>query len=519
MDSLSSLSFNSNSISIIHINICSLQKNFDSLQEFLCLLPNMPKIICLSESRINQKPLVNLELPSYKLVHIDSPTPAGEVAVYVSNELRIEIVSNLSLNIDGCENMWIKLCHLDIILGVIYRHPKSNVKLFVDELNKTLEQLKTTKVYLIGDINVNIFSINNAKYASDYSNMLASNGYFPLITLPTRVNDASSTLIDHLITNDLKNSIFPGIIKTDLTEHYPIFCSINTFTFSNKLNQQLYKRDLLNFNAENFCEDLHKSMQIFFPQDNAINSNNLNKIFSDFIKIVKTAIDNYAPLIKLSRRQRKLKLKPWITRGLLISIKHKKKLYLSHFINRNTEKRNFYKKYANKLTKIKLFLNKCIIKMSYINPKIMLLKLGKSLNHFFLTVIKSERSDLMTFQVLQNSSPTPNEIKYNGNLITISATISESFNSYFSKVGLVLSAEFNQHDTNSYKKFLPKFNSSSLFIQPTSEPEVIRLSGLSHDKSICHTTRLSGLSHIRLSGWSHDSSIICSKRGQFWLQN
>ena len=94
-DSLSSLSFNSNSISIIHINIRSLQKNFDSLQEFLCLLPIMPKIICLSESRINQKPLINLELPNYKLEHIDSPTLAAGVAVYVSNELRIEIFRNL----------------------------------------------------------------------------------------------------------------------------------------------------------------------------------------------------------------------------------------------------------------------------------------------------------------------------------------------------------------------------------------------------------------------------------------
>ena len=95
MDSLSLLSFNFNSISIIHINIRSLQKNLDFLQEFLRLLPNMPKIICLSESRINQKPLINLDLPNYKLEHIDSPTPAGGVAVYVSNELRIEIVSNL----------------------------------------------------------------------------------------------------------------------------------------------------------------------------------------------------------------------------------------------------------------------------------------------------------------------------------------------------------------------------------------------------------------------------------------
>ena len=100
MDSLSSLLFDSNSIRIIHINIRSLQKNFDSLLEFLCLLPNMPKIICLLESRINQKLLINLGLPNYRLEHIDSATPAGGVAVYVSNELRIEIVSSLSLNID-----------------------------------------------------------------------------------------------------------------------------------------------------------------------------------------------------------------------------------------------------------------------------------------------------------------------------------------------------------------------------------------------------------------------------------
>ena len=41
-------------------------------------------------------------------------------------------------------------------------------------------------------------------------------------------------------------------------------------------------------------------------------------IFNNFVNIFETAIDNYAQLKKLSRRQRKLKLKPWITRGLLI---------------------------------------------------------------------------------------------------------------------------------------------------------------------------------------------------------
>ena len=60
--------------------------------------------------------------------------------------------------------------------------------------------------------------------------MLASNGYFPLITLPTRVIAVFSTIINHVITNDLKSTISPGIIKTNLTDHYPIFCFIDAVT-------------------------------------------------------------------------------------------------------------------------------------------------------------------------------------------------------------------------------------------------------------------------------------------------
>ena len=177
-------------------------------------------------------------------MHIDSPTSAGGVAVYISRELRFEIVSNLSLDIDECENSFLKLCHADL-LGVIHHHPRSNIKLFTNQFNKRLEQLKISKLYLIGDLNIGLspaidasndsFNVNGA---NGYVNMLASNGYFPLITLPTRVAAVSSSIIDLLITNHLKNIISPGIIKTDMTDHYPIFCFIGAVTCSNKTNQK-----------------------------------------------------------------------------------------------------------------------------------------------------------------------------------------------------------------------------------------------------------------------------------------
>ena len=61
------------------------------------------------------------------------------------------------------------------------------------------------------------------------------------------------------------------------------------------------------------------------------------------------------------------------------------------------------------------------------------------------------------------------------------------------KVGLDLSAKFNQHDTNyhSYKKFLSKFKSFSLFFQPTSETEVIQLIHFLKNKNSCGPDEIS----------------------------
>jgi len=109
------------------------------------LLPNSLNIICLSESRINQKSLSNIDLLNYKILHNDSSTCAGAVVVYVSKNLQVEIISKLCLNIEGCEDMSIKLCQTDILYGVIYRHPKNNIKLFLEEINKKWNNLMQIK--------------------------------------------------------------------------------------------------------------------------------------------------------------------------------------------------------------------------------------------------------------------------------------------------------------------------------------------------------------------------------------
>ena len=63
--------------------------------------------------------------------------------------------------------------------------------------------------------------------------------------------------------------------------------------------------------------------------------------------------NKYAPLKQLPRSKQKQFSKPWITDGMLKSIKTKQKMYSTHFLCKSPKKIQQYKIYANKLNKLK----------------------------------------------------------------------------------------------------------------------------------------------------------------------
>ena len=93
------------SLYILHLNISSLQVHFDELNEFLLNFPKPPAIIFLSETRINIAPQISNVLPGYTFLHHPSPTRAGDVGTYIKSSLIFSIKDNLSLNVQGCEDL------------------------------------------------------------------------------------------------------------------------------------------------------------------------------------------------------------------------------------------------------------------------------------------------------------------------------------------------------------------------------------------------------------------------------
>ena len=64
----------------------------------------------------------------------------------------------------------------------------------------------------------------NLTTLSIFFNALFKKGMFPVITRPTRVTRHSSTVTDHILANAiLTKNIFSGIVKTNISDHFPIF--------------------------------------------------------------------------------------------------------------------------------------------------------------------------------------------------------------------------------------------------------------------------------------------------------
>ena len=256
------------SLFLLHLNIRFLQKHFDNLSEFLCMLPDQPHNICLSETRIFNEPKINVSLPEYSFCFSNSITHAGGVGIFVTNSFHHKEVSSYNLNLTTCENEWISVTcpftQTEFVIGCICRHPSSKLQPFCDCLSDSLANLNEAnkKYFILGDIDIDLPSDT---ISDSYKNILAEYGVVALINKPTRITSTSATTLDHILTNTFRYQLFPGIINYDLTDHSPVYvevsCCIKTSSSCKKP-----VRSFANFNPEQFREDLLANMQIFYNQ-------------------------------------------------------------------------------------------------------------------------------------------------------------------------------------------------------------------------------------------------------------
>ena len=205
----------------------------------------------------------------------------------------------------------------------------------------------------MGDININMLSDPNSPHLKHYNQILISNGFTSCITNPTRITNHSQTSIEHLITNVDGTIITPGVLQYSISDHLPIFCIASSAKHKNPFkNSTHYYRNVKNLNGDVYRDDLYDTLTPIVQkfQTSSISASNFALHFNNLVIGINKVIGKHAPLQKVSRKLSRIRQKLWMTKGLLISIKNKQKLYRNFFLNGTAFGKHFYKAYANKLT-------------------------------------------------------------------------------------------------------------------------------------------------------------------------
>ena len=181
----------------------------------------------------------------------------------------------------------------------------------------------------------------------NYLGDLYSAGCYSSINVPTRIYPTCTSTLDHIYTNSINKTRLSGVLIFDLSDHLPTFCILQTAGKPNKKetsNRLIH--DMKNFNIETYAEDAYNRLQcLSLLSDPDTDLNNLMKIIQEVTSI-------HAPLRRPSRKEMKAKSKPWLTKGLLKSVKTKNKMFQLCYKQHDVDLIMKYKKYRNKLTKL-----------------------------------------------------------------------------------------------------------------------------------------------------------------------
>ena len=192
-------------------------------------------------------------------------------------------------------------------------------------------------------------------------------------------------------------------------------------------------------------------------------------MFQSFYSVVSNIIDRHIPVKQLSRRELKLKSKPWITLGIKKSIQIKKNLYKKIIKTKSTYYHSKFKIYRNKINH--------------------LLRISKKAyyNQYFLDHIKDGKKVWNGIKQIIHHKPRTGQkilkLVDNNKEIIDPKQIADTFNTFFANVGKELEKGISTVNKNP-ADYLPDPASKTFFILPTTSSEIEdEISGLRSGKA------------------------------------
>ena len=363
--------------------------------------------------------------------------------MYIHDSLNFKTQRDLDINTKNVESLSIELISKNsknTVLSTIYRPPDGDYKTFNTFLTDIYSiSLKSNKLfYAAGDFNFNVLDYNKNEKVTEFLNLAFEYGFVPVIDKPTRVTKNTGIAIDHIFTNSLLHrTITPGILKLDISDHFPIFLIAKTdkkITLEGKV--QITKRLINNKTKEKFKNALEE-----MTWDDVISSKQTDSVYEAFLDKITSLYDKIFEKFPVTVKSKTLK-NPWVTKGILKSSKTKQRLYDKYLKSKIYEHEISYKNYRKLSESIK--------------------QRAKSLYYSKMTLHYKDNIK-KTWQIMKKvigkgklvNNSLPKHLILNNRNIFDQKTIAKSFNEYFVNVGPKLACEIPQSQ-RSFKMYLMK---------------------------------------------------------------
>ncbi|XP_065650275.1 uncharacterized protein LOC136078429 [Hydra vulgaris] len=167
-------------------------------------------------------------------------------------------------------------------------------------------------VYLTGDYNINLLNHSSNVNVQYFLNTLIQHDIILTISKSTRITNTASTLLDNIFTNNIHNCLLEsGIIKTDITDHFPIFLITNNITDNHFALKSTIQMRQIN---ENSLLHFRNLLSEKIDWDLILQSKEANRAYDLFLAQFCKYYDLAFPLKKIVINSKSL-LSPWMTKG------------------------------------------------------------------------------------------------------------------------------------------------------------------------------------------------------------
>ena len=242
------------------LNIVSLLKKIDEIN--FSMTNKFIDLIAFNETRLDPNITDNMiNLDGYDVIRKDRSRNGGGVCIYLRSSINYKIRKDLvPPELEAVCVEIIKPHSKPFLVTTVYRPPSSLPKFF-DDFEKLIKAIdnENKEMYILGDLNCNMLktdkdaNIPTKKIKSLYELYQLTQ----MIDEATRVTMATSSLIDHIVTNTPEKNSDSGVIHTGISDHSLVF-AIRKISVIDKQENILEIRNMKNFNEEKFIEDLLK---------------------------------------------------------------------------------------------------------------------------------------------------------------------------------------------------------------------------------------------------------------------